>query len=90
MALGNKAIALEYYCLLAPQQSLVLLNQSYLLLKQALKDKQISEIGGPFAAENFEKKLILIERYFKGKKYIPKDLQQRIQTLRMLPCEVHL
>jgi len=76
MALGNKAIALEYYCLLAPQQSLVLLNQSYLLLKQALKDKKISEVGGPFAAENFEKKLISIERYFKGEKYTPKDLQQ--------------
>ena len=76
MALGNKAIALEYYIRLAPQQSLVLLNQLYLLLKQALKDEKIENIGGPFAAENFEKKLISIEDYFEKIKYIPKDLQQ--------------
>ena len=75
MALGNKAIALEYYIRLAPQQSLVLLNQSYLLLKQALKDEKIPEIAGPYAAKFFEKKLIAIESYFKKLNYTPKVSQ---------------
>lgn len=75
MALGNKAIAIEYYIRLAPQQSLVLLNQSYLLLKQALKDEKIPEIGGPHAAKFFENKLIEIESYFKKIKCTPKASQ---------------
>ena len=75
MALGNKAIALEYYIRLAPHQSLVLLNQSYLLLKQALKDEKIPEIGGPHAAKFFENKLIEIKSYFKKLKYAPKASQ---------------
>jgi tetratricopeptide (TPR) repeat protein len=75
MALGNKAIALEYYIRLAPQQSLVLLNQSYLLLKHALKDEKITEIGGPCVAKVFENKLTAIESYFKKILYTPKGVQ---------------
>jgi len=72
MALGNKAVSLEYYIQLAPQQSLVLLNQSFLLLKQALKDENIKEIGGAYAVRYFENKLSEIENYFKKIKYLPK------------------
>jgi len=73
MALGNKAISLAYYTRLCPQQSLILLNQVYLLLKQALRDENIENIGGPFAAEAFNKKLISIESYFSENNFIPKE-----------------
>jgi len=72
MALGNKAIALSYYIQLEPQQSLVLLNHSYSLLKQALNDPSLKEIGGQFALLDFNKRLESIERYFSEIKYIPK------------------
>lgn len=71
MALGNKAIALIYYTSLAPQQSLVLLNQSYMLLKKALEDESLTEVGGNWAKEAFSKKLFEIERYFEKIDYTP-------------------
>lgn len=75
MALGNKAIAIEYYTKLAPQQSLALLNHSYLLLKQALKDENLEEIGGQGVFNYFEQKLKNIEIYFKKSNFTPKANQ---------------
>lgn len=73
MALGNKAMAIEYYIKLAPQQSLVLLNQSYLLFKKALEDKSLEEIGGPDVRLFFEEKLNIIGNYFKEIGFTPKN-----------------
>ncbi len=72
MALGNKAIALSYYNQLAPQQSLVLLNTSYSLLKHALNDPSLKEIGYEPAWVEFNDRLESIERYFSEIKYSPK------------------
>ena len=64
MALGNKAIALGYYIRLAPQQSLLLLNKCYHLLKKALNDNQLAEVGGTPALAYFKNTLTGIENYF--------------------------
>jgi hypothetical protein len=74
MALGNKAIALEYYIRLAPQQSLLLLNKSYHLLKKALNDDQLAQVGGMSALQHFNNKLKDIEKYFSKIKFSPKKL----------------
>jgi hypothetical protein len=71
MALGNKAIALQYYIHLAPQKSLLLLNQCYHFLKKALNDNNIAKIGGASALEHFKNKLVAIENYFSKIKTVP-------------------
>ncbi len=74
MALGNKAIALEYYIRLAPQQSQLLLNKCYYLLKKALKDNELAEVGGMSALEYFNNKLKYIENYFSEIDSVPREL----------------
>lgn len=69
MALGNKAIALEYYIKFSPKTSLVLLNNAYKLLINALKDKKLSDIGGKVAINIFIHKKEEIEQFFKKIKY---------------------
>lgn len=74
MALGNKAIALKYYMRLSPQLSLLLLNKSYNLLKEALKDNELDQVGGTSALEYFISELKYIEKYFRKINYVPKEL----------------
>jgi hypothetical protein len=69
MALGNKAIALKYYIKLSPKTSLVLLNNAYELLINALKDKKINDIGGKLAINIFTHEKKEIEQLFKKIKY---------------------
>ena len=71
MALGNKAIALEYYIRLTPQLSLALLHQTYLLLEQAVKDSRVSEIGGAGATAHFTHKLKLLYDFLEEAGYDP-------------------
>jgi len=76
MALGNKAIALEYYIKLSPKTSLVLLNNAYELLINALKDKKINDIGGKLAINIFSHKKEEIEQLFKKIKYKYSELKK--------------
>lgn len=76
MALGNKAIALEYYIKLSPETSLVLLNNAYKLFINALKDKKLSDIGGKVAINIFIHKKEEIEQFFKKIKYKYSELKK--------------
>lgn len=76
MALGNKAIALEYYIKLSPKNPLVLLNNAYELLINALKDKKINDIGGKLAINIFSHKKEEIEQLFKKIKYKYSELKE--------------
>ena len=76
MALGNKAVALEYYIKLSPETSLVLLNNAYKLLINALKDKKLSDIGGKVAINIFIHKKEEIEQFFKKIKYKYSELKK--------------
>jgi len=76
MALGNKAIALEYYIKLSPKTSLVLLNNVYKLLINALKDKKLSDIGGKIAINIFTHKKEKIEQFFRKIKYKYSELKK--------------
>lgn len=71
MALGNKAIALEYYIRLTPQLSLALLHHAYSLLEQAVKDSRVSEIGGAGAIAHFNYKLNIVHDFLKEAGYDP-------------------
>jgi tetratricopeptide (TPR) repeat protein len=71
MALGNKAIALEYYIRLTPQLSLALLHHAYLLLEQAVKDSRVSEIGGAGATAHFNHKLHTLHDFLEEVGYDP-------------------
>lgn len=71
MALGNKAIALEYYIRLTPQLSLALLHHAYLLLEQAVKDSRVSEIGGAGATAHFAHKLNTLHDFLEESGYDP-------------------
>jgi len=71
MALGNKAIALEYYIRLTPELSLALLHHAHLLLEQAVKDPQVSEIGGVGATTYFTRKLQTLHDYLEEAGYDP-------------------
>ncbi|MEN8136631.1 MAG: LA2681 family HEPN domain-containing protein [Thermodesulfobacteriota bacterium] len=75
MALGNKAIAIGYYTQLAPQQSLVLLNNCYNLLRKALSDPRLAEIGGKLVANDFAKRISILERYFSEISFTPKQTE---------------
>jgi len=76
MALGNKAIALEYYIKLSPETSLVLLNNAYKMLINALKDKKLNDIGGKVAIDIFIHKKEEIEQLFKKIKYKYSELKK--------------
>jgi tetratricopeptide (TPR) repeat protein len=71
MALGNKAIALEYYIRLTPQLSLALLHHAHLLLEQAVKDPRVSEIGGVCATTHFTHKLHTLHDFLEEAGYDP-------------------
>ena len=74
MALGGKAISLEYYTRLAPQQSLLLLNVSYNLLKEALEDENLRDVGGDSSFTLYGKRRAAIEKYFEQINYKPKKI----------------
>ena len=74
MAYGAKAVSLEYYTKLAPQQSLLLINISYNLLVKALEDDSLKEIGGISSYEYYKSKKEQIEEYFKKIEYPPMDI----------------
>ncbi len=71
MALGNKAIALEYYIRLTPELSLALLHHASLLLEQAVKDSRVSEIGGSGATAHFTHKLKIFHDFLEKAGYDP-------------------
>jgi tetratricopeptide (TPR) repeat protein len=74
MAYGGKAVSLEYYTRLAPQQSLHLINISYNLLLKALADTSLVEIGGRSSFEYYESKKEQIEKFFESVDYSPTEL----------------
>ena len=70
MALGNKAESiLNYYNLLPDSLKIPeLLILSHKLLKEALEDDKLIEIGGDFAKLNFEKRFLSIDRFIRKNK----------------------
>ncbi|WP_435548230.1 LA2681 family HEPN domain-containing protein [Desulfobacterium sp. N47] len=74
MAYGGKAVSLEYYTRLAPQQSLHLINISYNLLLKALLDNSLVEIGSRSSFEYYESKKKQIEKFFESVEYSPIEI----------------
>jgi hypothetical protein len=74
MAYGGKAVSLEYYTRLAPQQSLHLINISYYLLLEALADNSLVEIGGRSSFEYYQLKKEQIESFFERIGYSPVEI----------------
>lgn len=74
MAYGGKAVSLEYYTRLAPQQSLNLINISYNLLIKALEDTSLIEIGGQSSHEYYKSKKEQIEKFFDNLEYSPIEI----------------
>jgi hypothetical protein len=74
MAYGGKAVSLEYYTRLAPQQSLHLINISYNLLVKALEDTSLIEIGGQSSYEYYKSKKEQIKKIFDSINYSPIEI----------------
>jgi tetratricopeptide (TPR) repeat protein len=74
MAYGGKAVSLEYYTRLAPQQSLHLINIAYNLLLKALADNSLVEIGGRSSFDYYELKKEQIESFFESIGYSPVEI----------------
>lgn len=73
MAYGGKALSLEYYTRLAPQQSLLLLDISLKLLNEAFKDNNLLEVGGVSSFNYYKSYKEKIEYYFNQINYIPSE-----------------
>lgn len=78
IALGNKALAIEYYTRLTPQQSLVLLNEAKVLLQASLHGTKLLKHGGKNAVEFFQSKLLYIEEQLSKTNYKPTRMKSKL------------
>lgn len=69
MALGNKAIALDYYQRLVPNKSYTVYYHILQLLNRALLDPRLDEIGGEIALAHFKSEKDRIDSFLKENRY---------------------
>jgi hypothetical protein len=67
MALGNKAMALKSFADVSGKYRAAMYIDSYHMLREALKNPELDEIGGPQARRRFRQVVKLIEDSFKNK-----------------------
>jgi len=70
MALGNKALAIDYYLRLLPNQPSKLVHKVVELFTVALQDQAISEFGGSIAVEAFSKRRTDLLEYLEKINYV--------------------
>ena len=80
MALGNKAMTLEYYLRLSPHKSYRVYYNIFQLLEKALLDPTLENIGGRYAVDKFKEmknsisEYLLKNNYTHKNKVIPKNI----------------
>jgi hypothetical protein len=76
MALGNKALAIDYYIRLTPHKYYNLMREEINLLENAIKDQKINMIGGNNTLLAFKNHLNTIKKYLEENK-IPINISER-------------
>lgn len=75
MAIGNKAMAMQYFANISGKYKGAMYAQAYQAIKSIIDDPEIIRISGPHAKKNFENVIARIDSSFKDKSLLTKDLK---------------
>jgi len=74
MAIGNKAKALRFFADISGQYRVAIYIEAYQAIQSIINNQDLIEIGGIDSKEKFESELKCIEKQFKDKKDLTKEL----------------
>lgn len=81
MALGNKAIAIRFFADISGAFGSAMYIKSYQMLKSALENKDLIELGGNAARKNFEDEIEQIKRLSKDKSVLSQKLEHPLYDI---------